>query len=223
MIDVKPFIDEGLVRDFFSMLNDEKIEYALIKNISGELPLKLKNGKDIDILVKPEDKEKISFAMKNHGWLYRVHPLGREAGWTFAYGLPEYQFWQLGNIPQSFYVDACFRLMCKSLTPRTWVPLNEPLQQKAWTEREWNDELRCWQLGEKTLFIYLFVRCVFDKRTFSPAYIAEIEKRKNLLDDDEVRNLLGQVFYKFTPRLIELARRSSFDSVIGEYIRFQDY
>ena len=217
------YIKEKNIREFFTMLNEENIQYALIKNIAAELPSNLKDGKDIDIIVKLEDRERFALAMVGHGWLYRVPPLGRVGEWNFAYKLPEYQFWQLSGIAERFYVDACFKLMCKSLTPKTWVPLNVPLQEKAWAEREWNEELQCWQLGEKTLFVYLFLRCVFDKRAFSDAYIAEIEKRKNLIDDGEVKALLESEFFKFTDTLIALAENREYGAIVDRYITFQNY
>lgn len=223
MIKIQPNIDKIHIENFFDMLNKERISYSLIKNIAGELPTNLKDGKDIDILVKLEDREKFARVMGGHGFLYRVPPLGREGGWNFGYNLPEYQFWQLGNIPQTFYIDACFKLMCKSLTPKTWVPMNEEIQQLAWTEREWNERLGCWQLGPKTLFVYLFAREVFDKREFKKEYISEIEKRKSLIDDSEVLALLRTVFYNFTDMLVDLVKKSDYESIVGQYIKFQNY
>lgn len=220
---VNRFIDEKHIRNFFSMLNDADVRYMLLKNIADELPYKLKNGKDIDIFVNNEDMSKFSKKMDEYGWLYRVHPLGREAGYSFAYKLPECQFWQLGGIEETFYVDVCYKLMCKSLTPKVWVPLNDLIQEQAWKLKEWNDELQCWQLGEKVLFSYLFARCVFDKRTFDELYIAEIEKRKHLLDDTEVHAMLETIFYRFTDTLISLVKKSDYGAIMHSYITFEDY
>ena len=225
MIELKPYIDEHYILDFFGMLNKEDIKYALIKNIDGELPSRLKDGKDIDILVHIDDRERFARVMSEHNWMYRTPPLGREAGWNFGYNLPEYQFWQYQpqKIDQIFYVDACFKLMCKSLMPKVWIPLNEPMQKKAWQEQEWNEELKCWQLGPKTLFVYLFVREVFDKHEFKDEYIQEIEKRKKYLEDDEVYELLKTVFFGFTDELIKLVKNGEYKTIVRKYITYQNY
>lgn len=217
------YIKKEYIDNFFNMLNKSGVNYMLIKNIADELPCNLKDRKDIDIVVKFEDREKFTECMGAHGFLYREHPLGISGGWSFGYQLPQYQFWQLGGIKQVFYIDACFKLMCKSLSPKMWVPLDESINTHAWQNKEWNETLKCWQMGEKTLFVYLFARCVFDKHTFSEKYIAEIEKRKHLLSDAEVVAMIRTIFYKFTDTLIEMVKQDNYDEIIQKYLTFKNY
>lgn len=217
------FIHKEYIDSFFNLLNENEIEYLLIKNIADELPYSLQNGKDIDILVRLENREKFTECMGAHGFLYREPPLGISGGWSFGYQLPQYQFWQLGGIKQVFYIDVCFKLMCKSLSPKMWVPLDESINTHAWQNKEWNETLKCWQMGEKTLFVYLFARCVFDKHTFSEKYIAEIEKRKHLLSDAEVVAMIRTIFYKFTDTLVQLVTEKRYDEIINKYITFVNY
>lgn len=217
------FIDSKHIHDFFSFMNDSGIQYMLIKNIAGELPERLLDGKDIDIIVKIEDREKFSALMGANGFLIRLHPLGTNGGWTFAYNLPEYQFWQKGGIRDTLYIDCCFKLMCKSLTPKFWVPLDETIQRKAWSERNWNETLGCWQMGQKSLFVYILARCVFDKHVFSQAYVEEIERLKFFVDDSEVKEMLKTIFYKFTSHLIQMVKNCEYDSIVNKYITFVEY
>ena len=217
------FVPEKDVRAFFALLNENEIRYILIKNIADELPVRLKNGKDVVLIVHPEEKLRFSKLMSENGFLYRVHPFGSEQGWKFAYGLEKHQFWQKRDCDADFYIDVCFRLCCKSLTPNTWVPLDEKINGSLWEDAEWNETLNCSQLDEKRLIIYLIVRSVFDKRKFSETYISEIEKRKNLLDDAEVRDLLPCVFYKFTESLILLMKSGRYGEIIHKFLSFKDY
>lgn len=216
-------IKSKYILDFFKTLNKENVQYMLIKNIGKELPHNLKDGKDIDIIVKLEDREHFSKIMGANGYLFRLPPLGTNGGWKFGYQLPEYQFWQKSKIEQTLYIDACFKLMCKSLTPKFWVPLDETINKRAWKEKQWNEELKCWQLDEKTLFVYLFARCVFDKKTFSPVYITEIEERKNLINDTEVYAMLKTLFYNFADTLIDMVKKSEYEKIIHKYITFKNY
>ena len=216
-------IPEKEIRSFFALLNENKIQYLLIKNIGEELPKNLKDGKDIDILVHPDDRIKFAKLMSENGFLYRIHPFGVEQGWKFAYGLEKHQFWEKKYCDCLFYIDVSFRLCVKSLTPKTWVPLDEKLNSSIWENQAWNEELKCPCLDEKTLFIYLFARSVFDKRNFSEKYIAEIEKRKNLLDEAEIQDLLSCIFYNFTDSLIQLAKDGRYGEIVQKFLTFKGY
>ncbi|MBQ8678844.1 MAG: hypothetical protein IJ530_03680 [Treponema sp.] len=217
------FVPEKSIRDFFALLNENEIHYLLIKNICGELPGKLKGGKDLDILVHPDEITRFAKLMSENGFFYRIHPFGTEHGWKFAYGLEKHQFWQKKNSPKVFYIDVCFCLCVKSLTPKTWVPLDEKLNSRIWENQVWDNELSCPCLDEKTLFVYLFARSVFDKRGFSEKYIAEIEKRKDLIDDTEIRDLLSCIFYNFTDQLIQLAKNGKYGEIFSKFLTFKDY
>ena len=217
------YIDKNLVDTFFKMLNAADINYVLLKNMGHELPERLKNGKDIDVLVNLEDRKRFTETMLENGFLHRIPPLGRENGYRFAYQLPEYQFWQLGGIEQIFYIDACFKLMCKSLTPKYWVPLDESINRAIWENKCWDENLKCWAMDDKTLVVYLLARAVFDKKNFSDVYIQEIEQRKYLLEDKQVYDMLRTVFYKYTDTLINLLRKSEYTKIVNSYITFKEY
>lgn len=211
------------IKNFFKMMNEENIEYRLIKNIAGELPDNLKDGKDIDIIVSLSDREKFAKCMDKNNFTLITHPLGSSEGWSFGYNLPEVNKWKLKGIKQRFYIDVCFMLMCKSISPKFWVPLDKYIQQRAWQEKEWNDVLGCWQIDQKTLTAYLLIRCIFDKQNFSDAYISEIEARKHLLDDSDVQAMLKTAFYKFTDTLIDMVYKGEYEHIVSKYITFTDY
>ena len=59
------YIPKEQINSFFQDINSFGISYVLIKNMDDELPAHLENGKDIDILVKEEDKD--LFAQKMLG------------------------------------------------------------------------------------------------------------------------------------------------------------
>lgn len=217
------FIPPKMILDFFALLAKNKIDFRLIKNISGELPSSLKNGKDIDILVNPKQKQEFASVMSKNNFLLRTHPYGKENGWHFLYQVPPCQFWQLNTEKITFYIDVSFMMMCKSLAPKSWVPLNKPFQDAAFENSKWNENLGCFQIEEKTAFAYKIVRCVFDKRGFPNAYINEIKSQKKFLQDEKVRSLLEAEFFKFTPRLISLLQNDEYESICKAYISFSDY
>jgi len=84
----------------------------------------------------------------------------------------------------------------------------------VWDNRWWDDILHCYRVDEITVLAYFFVRCIFDKKTFSEEYKLEIYKRKALLGDDDLRKLLEPVFGKYYSKLYEMALNGNLDQVI---------
>jgi hypothetical protein len=195
----------------------------LIKNIDNELPEKLPDGKDIDVLIHPESKQHFENIMLDNNYHVHTHPLGISNGWYFGYGLPEYQFWKKEDIPYDFYIDASFALCCKSLVPKTWIPLDVKINENVWENKVFIDENNFWQIDERNLLIYLLARCIFDKKCFIDVYIAEIEKRKKLLYDKYVREAMELIFFKFAPKLIYLIENKNYSSICRKYISFKEY
>jgi hypothetical protein len=210
------------IEDFFVALNSSGINYVLIKNINNELPNNLENGKDIDILVHANSK--ILFeALMSESFIAITQPLGTANGWSFAYGLIPYQFWKRKNIKEDLYVDASFALSCKSLTPKIWIPLDKKIQQSVWDNKFFDKELNFWRIDYKNLFVYLLVRCIFDKKIFSDLYIKEIENHKNFLSDNYVLDVLHLIFFNFTSTLVKLLKTGMYEKIINEYISFKEY
>lgn len=217
------YIPKELVQSFFHDINQFGIQYVLIKNVGGELPESLQDGKDIDILVLEEDKELFTQQMIQHDYQMQTHPLGIEHGWAFAYNLPEYQFWKKAGTEYELYIDAAFKLCCKSFMPKVWIPLDKKINEDIWKNRVWDEENQWWAMDEHTELIYLLVRCIFDKHEFSEVYIDEIEQRKHLLQDQQVIEKLRLVFFRFTDTLIRMVEAGEYKSIIQNYIAFSDY
>lgn len=217
------YISKDIIMNFFEDINQSEIRYVLIKNIDMELPEKLKDGKDIDILVMEEDKDIFAQYMLSRGFIRQVPPFGVENGWAFAYKLPEYQFWKASSENYDFYIDACFKLCCKSFMPKVWIPLDRVINDDIWKKREWDEEHSWWKMDEKTELIYLLVRSIFDKKEFNDLYIMEIEKRKYLLADMEVVSKLKLIFFKFSECLIAMVQEGKYDDIVQKYVTFTDY
>jgi len=215
------YINPDEIKDFFSLMNDNDINYVLIKNIAKELPCSLKDGKDIDILVHPDSKARFEEAMIKGNFDKHTPPLGIENGWTFGYSMPSYQFWMKKDRPFTLYIDASFVLACKSLIPKTWVPLNKPINDSVWKEKVFDDKNKWWVMDDKNMLLYLLVRCIFDKKAFSDAYIDEIELRKHYMGD--IEDKLQITFIKYSPRLAEMVAAQKYGDIIQDYITFDKY
>ncbi|MDE7313086.1 MAG: nucleotidyltransferase family protein [Eubacterium sp.] len=219
------YIKKEFICAFFHALNHDcqAVRYVLIKNINGELPERLKDGKDIDLLVKEEDHEAFAEFMRTHGFRKTKHPLGRKNGWNFAYQLPESEFWKKQHIDCNFYIDVSFRLCCKSLTPKTWIPLDACINEDVWRHRVWDEKNNWWAMDDETTLLYLIVRSIFDKREFQEGYIRGIEERLACLDYADTQRKLRKVFFRYTPRLTEQIKAKNYSSLIEDYLTFADY
>lgn len=213
-------IDTHVIGNLFQKLNENYIQYVLIKNIGEELPDKLKYGKDIDILLDFEHDDRYARCMKEMGFEDIVHPESEETGWQMLYGVhnPKKK-----KIPNSLEVDVHYELAVQSIQKRQWCPLDKMINQRVWKCKQWDSNLNCWKLDEKTLLVYLIARCVFDKETFSEAYKDEINKRESMLDDSEVTAMLERVFFRYTPYLIREIKAQEYDTIVKKYLAFDKY
>jgi len=216
-------IPSEVILQFFEKLSASGLLYVIIKNVSGELPYHLKDGKDIDILVHESCMGQFENFMAENNFERQTPPNGRDHGWNFAYQLPEYQFWKLKEDGFTFYIDASFKLSCKSLTPRTWIPLDKCINDDIWRKREYDPVHRLWMMDDETVLIYLLVRSVFDKREFRDGYIEGIEARKPLLQKTDVQQKLSKVFFNYTGVLTGRVMDGKYDGIIGDYLQFTDY
>lgn len=217
------FIHPEHIRSFFRLCNDTPVRYVLIKNIGDELPDKLKNGKDIDILVHAEDMKAFEELMKENNYRKVVHPCGSENGWRFGYQLEEPVMWEKNNIQETFRIDVSDKLCCHSFTEKVWIPLDKEINRDVWEYRYYDEKKQWWRMDDTTTLIYLIVRCIFDKQCFSPEYVAQIEAYQALLNQINVQKKLEKVFFKFTPYLTELLLNKKYDDILKEYVTFTDY
>ncbi len=213
------YIERKKIDNFFKMMNQSKIRYVLIKNIGNELPNQLKKNKDIDILVHPEDKRIFKILMKQNKYLRILHPYGKEQGWTFLYQMDEcYMFCKEG-----LYVDVCFQLCCKSLMPKSWIPLDASINISIWGNRYFDQRESWYVMDDQNLFVYLLVRCIFDKKEFSPKYIKEIDKYTFLTREQGTTEKLSKIFFKYTPHLLEKLDKKQYNQILQQYISFVGY
>ena len=217
------FIEPKYIDEFFGMLNHSMIKYVLLKNIADELPHALKNGKDIDILVHPEDQETFSRLMLENHYARVTPPYGRENGWRFAYSLEPSEFWKRVDISDELYIDVNFRLCCHSFSEKTWIPLDRIINVDVWEHRRFDVDRQWWRMDDDTTLIYLIVRSVFDKQDFRLEYIREIEKLVGRLQKQEVVKKLSLIFFNFTTLLIKLLSRKKYNEILREYITFVNY
>lgn len=215
-----PFYKRADVEQVIKQLNDENINYVLIKNIRNELPDCLEKDKDIDLLVYKKDWERFKKFIRKIKAIEILHPWGRWKGYSTLYGVDYPHIYVLKS---GIMLDVSNDLCVKSLDMPSWIPLDASINASIWTDKVWNEELQCWQMDEKNLFCYLIARGVFDKRGFSEAYQEEISRRKELLHEPVVIQKLNGIFFAFTSELKRLIEAGDYDHIIQRYISYMEY
>ena len=168
------------VIDLFSLLNNENINYILIRNINNELPKSLPLNKDIDLMINEDEASNFKDLMQRNGWKQKKHPLGH---FPFLYGLKPFEFYFKNGI----HLDICFQLACRSLNKGEWFPLDMQIQEDLWNNKlKILDSPWKYQLSIEDEFVHLITRCVFDKKEFNNGYIERIEQLKKVIDHNIV-------------------------------------
>ena len=217
------YYEESCVKGFFRLLNDNGINYILLKNIGNELPKKLLMDKDIDVVIHPNDYKRYVNVMHFNDYVELMYPYGEDTGWSFLYWLNKDDCIMMQHRKNRLLIDSSDFLMTKSIGRNAWVPFNRDFQESIWQKRIWNREQGWWQMDEDNLFVYLIVRSVFEKKEFTPTYIMEIDSRKKSLRDDKNKVNLKKFFFKFTEELVALIESSRYDEIYDSYLTFQDY
>lgn len=213
--------DPEYINRFFDGMNKAGVVYVLIKNIGRELPNHLVKGKDIDIVVHTESKGVFHDYMKSIARNV-IHPYGKEKGWHNIYGLGRFEFWRL-KAADDIYIDVTEKLCCQSLMPKIWIPLDNHIQEAIWRNRIFDEKNNWWCMDDNVLYVYLIVRCVFDKKKFSSVYRKEIEALRHNIEQDIVLSYLKLVFFKFSSILLEMLDTKKYDQIIPMYMKFRDY
>lgn len=215
------FVDRKNVFKTFKLMNDNNVDYVLIKNNSNYLPDELPAfEKDIDMIIKPDSFEIARHLLYKNGFVERAHPYGYDEGYTCLYGMKQPLFITHKN---GICLDISGELCCKTIQGKMWIPLDRAIQKSIWKNKYFDSSLQCWRMDDKNLFVYLVVREVFDKGGFDPKYKTEIEKRIDLIQDNDVISKLNLVFFKFTEKLINLISQKQFDLILPSYISFDEY
>ena len=205
------------VIDLFLLLNNENINYILIRNINNELPKSLPLNKDIDLMINEDEASNFSHLMQSNGWKQKNHPLGH---FPFLYGLKPFEFYFKNGI----YLDICFQLACRSLNKGEWFPLDMQIQEDLWNNKlKTLDSPWKYQLSIEDEFVHLITRCVFDKKDFNNGYIERIEQLKKVINSNIVLSKFEVVFFKYSKLLFEQINKKEYDKIITNYLQFKDY
>ena len=146
------------------------------------------------------------------------HLYSKRYGYNFLYKMRPFELY----LKDKVYIEFFFQLPCKSLTPDTWMPLHRSIQERIWVMDTKNEA------GQPVIdlldyFIFRLCRAVFEREAFTEYDIELMQNNKAVIDSSECRELLSEVFFNYTEKLIEHIVNSEYTKIIPSFYSFKDY
>jgi len=208
-----------LIENSLFLLNSSGIEWILLRNTNGELPKYLEVKKDIDILVRPENKAEIHALLLANRFSEIQHPYANDIR---LYGVDPFRKYKN---PEGLLIDINFQAVVRSLDQGQWVPLDQAIQQELWLKKQYVP-FGAEQIpmpADEDLFVLTLSRCIFDKKDFTAWHRDLLSQMLEKCDIEQLRKKLDLVFFNFASRLIDLVSIGEFDEIIPSYLSFSDY
>ena len=174
-------------------------------------------NKLITIVVRTDDISAFEMVIKNYGGKKEHHPFCERNGYVFLYLMEPFQLYKIENI----YVEVFCQIPCASLTPKNWIPLDRTIQSRLWENSDYKDDV----LWADLIIRYIYHLCwaIFHNNGFSIYERRFLSENKCVLDNDESRQCLLKVFFRFTDSLINYLRNDEFDMIVPNYYKFIEY
>jgi len=194
-------------RQLFAVLNKEKIEYCVIQA----------DVYKTTILIKEAFYDRIPKLMKSLKYKSLLHPYSTWYGYNFSFQMKEFQLYAL----QNSLVEVFYTLPCMSLTPKTWIPLDQIISNSVWCSRIAQDTV--FYLDTENDFILRLTQSVFFKKTLDEQTEAFFSANMSKLNMESLHAKLQTVFFKFTEPLLLQLQCGAYDQIIDDYYCFSAY
>lgn len=213
------YYERRAISEVFEILNASKVPYLLLRNTGDELPDHLGWGKDIDILVRHQDGIKLRRVLLKNKLIQVRHPLHNDVK---LYGVHQFEMFKTQN---QVLLDVNYEIAVRSLDRGQWIPLDQVIQLSAWEKSRMVDigGVSVPVLGSEDLWVCTLARCVFDKKVFSSWHCQALAGLLPLVDLGDVEGKLSLIFFKYTDRLLDLAKKGEYQKIFDDYVSFKDY
>ena len=201
------------LQEIIDILVDQEIDFLVLDNNYATFEQK-KVG--LTLLVDKESHTRFETCMSWYG--FAKEQMFSEK-YNYLYSLEKDTIYSNGYIS----IHAFNQLFCKSMFENAMVPLDKTINKAAWTTKKYNESLKCFQVGNTVSTILMIVQSIFFDGRFSEKRKEDIQSYFFHLENDQGKELLYNVFFRFTDTLLKLIQTGQFDDIIKEYVSFIDY
>lgn len=198
-----PFQD--LFDNLGNILDSKAINYRVL-DISGN---------QLTLIVFIDCLNPFKEILMNQGFVFRSHPNSSD---IFLYQMTPFE---LASNDEGLEVVIYCQLPCRSITDKTWIPLDRVIQKHIWNNcfRDngfvWSDTI--------SRYIYYLCRAIFEVLSFDRQTIEYLDCNKSVLENSYNIDLLSTVFFGYTILLKQKLLSSDYDSIIPDYYSFINY
>ena len=207
-----------LVTNVLRKFNDVGIRYALLRSSIDYQIIEIQDWADIDILVHPDNRDKAHNILRENGFI--VDPrLNRH---TYLYGVAPFRYYR--SFSAKIAIDVVYQLTCKSLNDGEICPLHKEIQEKAFQNDADKYEV-IKKLPKAVEVVYEFTYTLFNKNG-NEEKLRDIYKKVEQVQDkdkDELEYMLGLVYFRFAPVIIDKFKNKEVANIKQDYLKFKDY
>ncbi len=213
------YLSQECISELISMLNNSCVEWLLLRNTEDALPDGLPGGKDVDVLLRFQDRDKMQQCLNEYGCRRIRHPLRDDVR---LYGVHPFEMYQTSG---GVLLDINFEIVVRSLDRGQWIPLDQFIQASAWENRVALQlaGLSVPMLGDEDLFVTTVARCIFDKKEFSVWHSKKLTALLSGCDEGDILCRLRLIFFKYSDRLLEQIKAGRFEAIVNDYLSFSEY
>lgn len=191
------------------LLKESHIDFLIIEEKISKMSL----------LIKSEHKDKVKKLLTKNKYKKCLHPYGVESGYQFLYQTDKLLLFY----KQEVFIDISFQLLCMSHTPKTWIPLEQSIQQSMWSEKKYNEKYNCWVLDDTNYYLSRIVECIFLKKDFESDDIDFFTVQIKILEEAALEEKFEVIFFRFSGRLIQLLKEKRYMEILERYRTFNEY
>lgn len=190
-----------------TLFKHQNIEYRVLDNHNGKVSLLIK----FDCLKNAEE------SLSKIGAKKTKHPMGLENGYKFLYQMNPFSMYVLNDNT----IEIFCQLPCRSITKKTWIPLDRMIQKHLWSSQEdingipWCDKI--------SQYLYFLCFAVFVDKGFSAHTRQILSENSEILSIEGIEEYFSVIFFNFSHSIINLLLKEDYDRIIPEYHSFIDY
>ena len=212
-------VNQSDVLNVFRCLNSSGVDWLLLRNTGDELPNNLAEGKDIDILVRPDDRDRMITHLVSNSFYTIRHPYDEDIK---LYGIHDFD---MLKTDANLLLDINYEIACRSTDGGQWIPLDKEIQESVWCNRivksMAGEDIS--MPSDEDLFVTTLARCVFVKRSFTQWHRKKLSELFERVGLSGAAQKLPLVFFAYSQRLLNLIQGERYDEIVEDYLSFADY
>lgn len=198
--------------DIYLILNGENIPFI---RLDSDV-MALNSDADIALLVDYNYKGRFEKCMLQKGFVKEAF---EEQIYEYLYSLKKDGWYKNDHMKVHVY----YQMMCKSLYEEALLPLSPNIEKVAWNTRQYDQKQMCYQPGQEIKTLLCLIQCVYFEKGFAERRKKQLSEGIEKLNQDIFREMLYEIFYRFTDRLMYLMNDHRYEDILEEYRCFKKY